>query len=468
MPEILISDLSPRLQKQVENARFAIDRGNLDYAIEISSLVLAQEPGCLPVRKLLRAAQMKQFRAKNKIIAKAVGGVSSAMGLMAGSAAVKKNPKKALEAAEKALTKDPTNVAAHKLIAQAAKQLDLPETVVFAWESIRDQSPNNIKVLLSLGNAYIDAQRGEEAVKVGDQILALSPGLAEAQDLLKAGSVSQSLTKGKWEEEHSSYRDKLKDADEAVSLEQAAKLVTGEEAAQRLLEEALERVEAEPQNLNHYRSVVEGYEQLNNPAKAIEWLEKARELPSGAADATLLKKHSDLKIKMLQGEIDQRQADLRNDPENEAIQADIDRLSEDLAKLRIAEAQGLVDRYPNEPAYRFELGKLLFDAGEIDRAIQQFQVSHRSPKVRLQSLTYLGACFKSKGQYDLAVQQYETAKAEISGMNDQKKDVIYQLAECYDLMGKREEAINEYKVIYAADIGYRDVAAKIDEYYAKG
>src|SRR5690606_17445488 len=215
MPEILISDLDSRLQKQVENARFAIDRGNLQYAIEICAHVLSQEPGCLPVRKLLRAAQMKLFRSKNKMVAKTIGGLAGAATLMSGSSKVKKEPTKALEAAEKALTKDPTNVAAHKLIAQAAAALEFPETKVFAWECIRDQAPENIPNLLALGQAYIEAQRGEDAVAVGEQILKLNPGNGEAQDLLKTGSVSQSLSKGNWEEESGSYRDKLKNADEA-------------------------------------------------------------------------------------------------------------------------------------------------------------------------------------------------------------------------------------------------------------
>lgn len=467
MSEILISDLDPRLQKQVENARFAIDRGNLEYAIEICSSVLAREPACLPVRKLLRAAQMKLFRSKNKMMAKLTGGLPSALALMGASAKMKKDPAKAMEAIEKALTKDPTNSAAHKALAQAAEKLKLFDTAVFAWETIRDQSPENVKVLLALGNAYIAAERGEDAVGVGEKILQLSPGNGEAQDLLKTGSVSQSLTKGKWEEEDASYRSKLKNADEAVSLEQAAKFVTGEDATQKLIKEAIARVEAEPTSLNHYRSIVQGYEQLGDLTKALEWLEKARELPAGAADATLVKQYSDLKLKVLENEIATLETQLVDDPENEAVREEVNRLSADLLRVRTEEASAMVERYPNDPTFRFELGKLLYEGGEVDRAIQQFQISHRNPKVRLPSLTYLGGCFKSKRQYDLAVEQYETAKSEITAMSEQKKDVIYQLAECYELMGNTEKAISEYKIIYAADIGYRDVSAKIDEYYTK-
>lgn len=468
MPEILISDLDSRLQKQVENARFAIDRGNLQYAIEICTNVLSMEPGCLPVRKLLRAAQMKLFRTKNKLVAKTFGGMAGAASLMSGSSKVKKDPSGALLAAEKALSKDPTNVGAHKLIAQAAQALELPETAVFAWECIRDQHPENIQHLLALGQAYIDAQRGEDAVAVGEQILRISPGNGEAQDLLKTGSVSQSLSKGNWEEETGTYREKLKDSKEAASLEQASKFVAAEDATEQLIQDALQRVGAEPQNLNHYRTIVQGYQQLGQIEEAIDWLAKARQTSAGAADATLVKQESELKIRLIESKLNALEARLVENPDDAALQQEIEQQRQDLARVRIEEAQSLVDRYPNDPGYRFELGKLLFEAGDIDKSIQQFQISHRSPKVRIQSLTYLGACFKSKRQYDLAVEQYETAKGELSAMNEQKKDIIYQLAECYEMMGNREKAIGEYKLIYAADIGYRDVAAKIDEYYAKG
>ena len=33
-------------------------------------------------------------------------------------------------------------------------------------------------------------------------------------------------------------------------------------------------------------------------------------------------------------------------------------------------------------------------------------------------------------------------------------------------MGKKEEAVEQFKLIYETDIGYRDVAAKVDAYYS--
>jgi hypothetical protein len=33
-------------------------------------------------------------------------------------------------------------------------------------------------------------------------------------------------------------------------------------------------------------------------------------------------------------------------------------------------------------------------------------------------------------------------------------------------MGKKEEAIQQFILVYESDIGYKDVAAKVDAYYA--
>ena len=78
MPEISVSSLDPRVQKQLENAQTALHRGNFDYVIEVTTQVLKASPACLPVRRLQRAAQMKLFQSKNKLSTKLFGGVTQA------------------------------------------------------------------------------------------------------------------------------------------------------------------------------------------------------------------------------------------------------------------------------------------------------------------------------------------------------------------------------------------------------
>ncbi|TVR53847.1 MAG: hypothetical protein EA425_02875 [Puniceicoccaceae bacterium] len=467
MPEIPVTSLDPRMQKQVENARFAMDRGNTEYTINICEEILRKAPGCIQVRRLLRAAQRRIFKTKNRFVAKATAAITTLPLVLKASGKVKKDPEAALDLAERALNADPTNVAALKIIAQAARKLELPETVVFAHEAIREAAPNNIQNLFALGEAYIEAKQPEDALHVGEALLKLKPGEGRAQELIKNASVAQSIHSGKWESDSGTFRDKLRDESTAVSIEQSNKVVTSEEMTRRLIEETKAKVKAEPNNLNYYRSLVQQYKAIGELDAAIEWLDKARELPSGAADSNLEKQRADLELQKLERKLSELEKKLALEPENAEVKAAVDQQRMELQEARLQQASNLVHKYPNDNNYRYELGRLYFERGMIDEAIQQFQASQRNPKLRFSSLSYLGSCFMEKGLFDLAVQQLESAKGELSQMDDLKKETIYQLAVCYEKMGQPEKALEHYKTIYSSDIGFRDVAEKINTVSSK-
>ena len=91
----------------------------------------------------------------------------------------------------------------------------------------------------------------------------------------------------------------------------------------------------------------------------------------------------------------------------------------------------------------------------------------RNPKFRQPALLAIGRAFILGGKFDLAVEQLGAAKAEIALMNDLKKEIIYELGGAYEKMGRIKEAIEEYKAIYMADSGYRDVSKKINDFYER-
>ncbi len=59
----------------------------------------------------------------------------------------------------------------------------------------------------------------------------------------------------------------------------------------------------------------------------------------------------------------------------------------------------------------------------------------------------------------------EEAIKEKPAFDDEKKDLVYNLGTVYEKMGKRDEAIAQFKQIYSVDVDYRDVGAKIDAFY---
>lgn len=462
MPEIPVSSLDPRVQKQIENSQIALQRGNLDYVLDVTSQVLKSAPGCLPVRRLQRVAQLRQLGTKNKLFAKAFGSVTQAGFLFGGG---KKDPSKALETAEKMLASDPTSVPALKLLAEAAQGLDMPDTVAFAWEAIHELNPADREALLNYGEACLVAKRPKDALRAADELLKLKPQDGDALSLMRKAAIAQTTDKGNWEDK-GSFRDKLRDEAASTMLEQASKIVTSDEMTQKLIDEALQRLKMQPDNLNHYRSVVDGYKKLGKFQEALEYVQKARALPAGAGDTTLGKQESDLKTAILEKRIQDLEAQVAQSPDNPEFKAALEKARHDFAATQLAEAKSYVEHYPNDYGARFTLANLYLEAGEYQNAIANYQQAQKNPKVRIQALAGMGKALKARKMFDLAIAQFQIAKSEIPMMDDLKKDVIYQLAECYEGMGKKEEAITEYKIIYSEDIGFRDVADKINAYYS--
>ena len=149
---------------------------------------------------------------------RALSGLSTAPFMFGGG---KKDPAKQLETAEAFLAKDPTSVPALKMLAEAATGLGYLETVAFALDAVRELEPDNRPNMLALGDALLAAGKPVDALKIADEILRDRPSDAEAQSLMRKASVAQTVTKHNWDVKQS-FRDKLKDEVQTISLEQSA------------------------------------------------------------------------------------------------------------------------------------------------------------------------------------------------------------------------------------------------------
>jgi len=464
MEETSLNDLDTRIQKQVENAKKAIDK-NPTYAVDILTNIIGRHPGCLSVRKFLRQAQQKAAVGKTKGMGGFIGKVTSLPFAMAGNSKVKKNPEAAMESAEQMLAINPTNPTAHKMLGAAAEVLELHQTAAFAYEELYKLDKSNTESAKLLMIVYIETGKCKEAIEIGDAAYRANPSDEEVQRLIKKASVQQTMEKGRWEEDKS-FRDKLKDEDESQKLEQAGRAKTSEASLRSLIDNAIQTVEAEPENINHYRDIASNYRKLGEYDEALEWLGKARQLESGRADVNLERLIGTLSREKMLKAIEVAEEALLANPEDEDAQAELENLRVEERAFHRKQAEDLVHRYPNEFGYRFELGELLFEDGEIDKAIENLQLGLRAPKVRISALILLGKSYLKKGFHDMAAEQLQTAKSEIPGMNDQKKDVLYELGSAYEQQGDMDKAIVEFKALYGADISYRDVAQKIDDFYS--
>jgi tetratricopeptide (TPR) repeat protein len=210
MPEVAVSSLEPRLQKQVESAQAAFNRGKTEQALELCTAVLEAQPACLAVRKLERAARLKFEAGRRNVVSKLVTAVSAAPLLLGGNMQLKEEPLTALATAERLLRRNPQNVAALSLLGQAAAALGWTGTAVFAHEAASDLEPERADLWIALSGAYLTDNRAKDAILAADEALRLHPGNAEAQTLLRDATVSMTVTQGNWDK-GGDFRNKLND-----------------------------------------------------------------------------------------------------------------------------------------------------------------------------------------------------------------------------------------------------------------
>ncbi len=200
MAEITIASLEPHLQKQVESARTALERGKPEQTVELCALVLAVHPDCPQVRRLERAAQLRFAAIRRSLVSKLVSAVSSAPFIIGGNLKLKDDPRSALATAERLLRRNPQSVPALNLLGQSATELGWTETAVFAHETASDLEPERPDLLISLGSAYLAAGRAADAVSTARHALQLEPENPDAQTLLQDALVAVTVAEGKWEQ----------------------------------------------------------------------------------------------------------------------------------------------------------------------------------------------------------------------------------------------------------------------------
>lgn len=459
MAEITSDDISKNARDFYNKALAALERNNYEYAMEMFLQCLALEPNFTRARQYLRAAQMKHTESAGGFKRMFTG--AKAQPLLAKARMIAgKNPVEAMAIAEQVLSVDPKNSQALTLLAEAAETAGFPETTAQTLEHYAKINPRDIKAQHWLARTYVALKKPELAREVYDQILQLHPGDFEAQRGLQNATAQGAMQQGRWDEAES-YRDIIKDKDEAVALEQAARVVRTEDMTENLIRDNLAKLQTDPTNPVLQRELGRLYSQQGDFDTALQYLEKLLTAEAGG-DPTLERDIADVKIKRLEAEIAKRhQALAAQPPTAAALEQEVAELERQRDAQRLVNARQLVDRYPNDLNYRYELAVLHMKVGDVANAIEQFQKSVGQPQKRVSSLNYLGQCFQQMGVHDLAVDQYLRAIEELPMMDAVKKEVTYNLALAYDTMGETEKAIAEYKKIAAVDFGYRDVRTRI-------
>ena len=446
-------DLTQKAQNFTNRGRQALETGRSELAVDMLMEAVSAAPDILETRKLLRAAQIANFKKNGKV------GFGAKLGYMMARQKILGLVKKgkgveAMAEAEKLLCQNPLDADNIEAAVKAAEAAGKAEHAAISVEAAYECSNKDPSLLERVATYYTMAKRWDKVRDAYQKLSEMKPGDQRVMQLLKNAEAQATMNSG-WTEtvgKKGGFQALIANKEQAAKLDAANKAVVTGDDAELLIQEKLKQIEAEPKNMNARRALARIYIQGKRFYEAIDVLQQAIEV-SGTMDPELDRMLSQTKVQYYDQQIEALRA---NGQEDDAVAMEGEKnqfVFDDLAAR--------VERYPNDLHLRFELGKQYFTYGYYDDALTHLQLAQKSPKDRLWALYYLAMCFLAQDQVDMGVMQLETARDAIPTMDDLKKKVVYQLGLCAEASGDLEKAYQYYKDVYSSDVGFEDLSERM-------
>jgi tetratricopeptide (TPR) repeat protein len=441
-------DFSKHIQKAEEAAR----RKNYDFAVELYQQLLEIDPDQGDARAGLRRVLKKRHEAKQG--GRFLRALSGAAPLTLARTLRKAGRHDACaKSLESYLATSPLNVEANLMLGRELEAAGHFQSARAVYEFVAEIDPRNPEGLKSAGEMVRRAGDPVAALKYYERALDADPRDQDALKARKNLAAETALQSGGFETARHS-RDQIKDKDEARALERSQRLHLSEGELREELERLEGRFSEAPSNPDLMVEMAGVHEKLEDPEAALDMLERAADYRKGSFD--LVRRLGGLKSKVLKRRLS------RADKDGNAEEAS--RIEEQLRYFQVESARSLLSLRPADAGLRVQLGKLLLRSGSHDEALAEFQKAVDDPRQKADALFYLGQAFQKKGFGDLARKHFERALEGAGAGDDRTKEILYNLGEIAEAEGEDETARSWYSRIFEVDIGYRDVAGKMERF----
>lgn len=441
-------DYSKHIQKAEEAAR----RKNYDFAVELYQQLLELDPDQGEARAgLRRALRLRQEKKKGGKLLRALSG--------AGPLAMAKTLRKAgkldacIKAAEQYLATNPLDVDANLFLGEALEGGEYYKSAAAVYEFIAEIAPRNPEGLKRAGAMMYKLGEHAQALGYYERALDADPRDQEALKQRKNLAAETALTERETAGAGHS-RDQIKDKDQARDLERRGRIHRTQEEWQEELERLEERYADAPSDPDLMIAMAEACEKLKDPEAAFDWLSRACDYRKDAAD--LRGRRDVLREKVLKKQLS------RADAAGETEKAN--RLEQELRSFQLESLRDQVRTRPSDAGLRIKLAQQLLRLEEVDEAVGELQKAVDDPRLGREANFFLGTAFQKKGFADLARKNFERALEGCSGSDERSKEILYSLGAIAEGEGQPEEARTLFGRIFEIDIGYRDVADKMEQY----
>lgn len=362
-------------------------------------------------------------------------------------------------------------------VTSAAAKLNLVEPSKMLGEhalklALNDPKPKK-DMFVKLLDAFESVGAYQLAAVAGENACKLDPADADLQHRVRNMLAQSTMTSGGYDDSESGgFRKNIRDADKQLQLEQEDSVAKTESTKDAIVERTRQEHEARPDDiptLEKYAKALISRGKGTDELKAMTLFNQAHKQ---TGSFRFRKQAGEIQLQRARRALEKLQATAQNNPDNAEAREKLEKATEQYNKLQIDELKLQVENYPTDLSLKYKLGKILFDRGEYNEAIEQFQLAQNDPKIRREVLNLMGKSFRALGGWeDAAITTYEQA---LDGITDENSelglDIRYGLM---DALAAKAEKDNDEQAAVRADkiaagiaiqqFSYRDVRERREQ-----
>ncbi|MBN2144390.1 MAG: hypothetical protein JW774_07195 [Candidatus Aureabacteria bacterium] len=330
-------------------------------------------------------------------------------------------------------------------LGDAYEKNGLKENSALLLETYLRKRKTNIDILRRMGELYLTCHNVDKARNAFKKILSLKPFDQSAEkrlkDIMALTSIDETKFKG------SSY-DAIRDKDFAHRSQVEMKVKKTADDLDFLIEAKLREINANPSNLSLRYELIGYYKEKKDKDSMLSVYEDIASMSPGDVNVQLEKLEAETIV------LEEKHKDV---PKEEFIRI--------LNEHKKSAYTSLVNNFPTSVELKYKLAQVLFEMDDNDEALKCFQATSRIREYAPGSMNFMGQIFVRKKMMDLAVEQYQDGIRKIEDMTDLKKEMIYNLGIVYETLGKPDNAMEQYKLIFKTDVGFKDISKRIEAAY---
>jgi tetratricopeptide (TPR) repeat protein len=472
-PAPLPAAVRARLQKVYEHAQRCVEKGDYDYANQLYTQCVSEDPANIVYLQAFLANLQKKYN-NNKKGARLAGLKIKSHRSALAKAADKGEWQAAFQAGCGALALNPWDIPTLQAMAEACNQLGIDECQLYYLRWALDVDPKDPNVNRQAAAALQRMGQFDQAIACWHRVEQAKPQDEEARQAISRLSVEKTIHQGGYDPEllvQPGKGDKGKDSSSRMPT--VARLSKGAAAAHAEEEEEgapgvspQERLQAQiaadPTNVEAYFHLADLYIHEQRLDEAGQLLEQAQQV-TGGGNLHVRERLEDLQLKQATRQVSlaQRNYDQGQTPEAKKL---LDQARSQANQVELEVYAARVDREPLNPRMQYELGMRLKKAGKPKQAITALQAARTDAKRRATVLVELGECFQRIEQYKLALSHYEQAieacdPADVETM----KLALYRAGVLATGLRELDRAEKRLSELAGMDFGYKDVSDRLDK-----